>query len=203
MIQRRFDRTMGKKNTTRQPRGIVGMYGKTLPASGIITAEDYRQYYTPFATEEEFQQTIRNLAETLSWVANFTYRSVNSAAGEPDLRMYSLQRGRFVLAELKTDIGELSPGQVHQIRMLAEMPNVEVYVWRYQDWIDGRPQDILKARSRPYEQPVATDPRDLHALWPERYAAPPKPPRGASGRPSKLRAAAKPKPAAARKKKSV
>lgn len=58
----------------------------------------------------------------------------NSSPGFPDL---TLVRGRrLVFAELKGHRGRVEPAQDEWLDLLAEVPGVEVYVWRPRDWRD-------------------------------------------------------------------
>jgi VRR-NUC domain len=52
--------------------------------------------------------------------------------GWPDLVL--LRPPRLILAELKSDTGRVSPEQSDWIAQLAEVPGLEVYIWRPSNW---------------------------------------------------------------------
>lgn len=85
----------------------------------------------PAQTEKAFQAQVVALARTLGYSCYHTFDSRHSAAGFPDLAVW--RPGRFILAELKTDAGKLTPPQAGTI-MELDAAGVEAYVWRPRDW---------------------------------------------------------------------
>lgn len=79
--------------------------------------------------EKEWQAQVVSLARRLGWRVYHTYDSRRSAPGWPDL---ALVRERFILAELKTDTGRLSPSQKEWLDDL-KAAGVETYLWRPRD----------------------------------------------------------------------
>jgi len=91
-------------------------------------------------TEAAFQQAVTDYALTLGYQVMHVRRSTvrqgrwataTSIAGWPDLTIWG--HGRFLLAELKTDKGRLSPDQAAVINSLRRS-GVDVHVWRPRDW---------------------------------------------------------------------
>ena len=93
--------------------------------------------------EDEFQAWVYVAARDRGWVVFATRRSRTTPEGEPDLRMISPPNSKgvrkYLVVELKTERGKLSPAQEETLRMLDECPGVEWAVWRPSQW-----ESILK-----------------------------------------------------------
>jgi hypothetical protein len=104
------------------------------------------QYAEP---EDEFQKQVLELARRCGWrVAHFkkvlvqrpngsTYWVTPAAAdgkGWPDLALVHPGRGLFLLRELKTDSGKLTPEQRLWLEDLARVPGLDVGVWQPGQW---------------------------------------------------------------------
>ena len=83
-------------------------------------------------TEREFMAQLSQLARMLGYEVFHPWLSIHSERGFPDLTIW--KPGRFILAELKTDTGKLSPSQVEKLDSLRGCGRVEVFVWRPADW---------------------------------------------------------------------
>lgn len=83
-------------------------------------------------TEREFTAQVSQLARTFHYEVFHPWLSIHSERGFPDLTIW--KPGRFILAELKTDTGKLSPFQEEKIASLKECCKVEVYIWRPAMW---------------------------------------------------------------------
>ena len=82
-------------------------------------------------TEKQFQRQVVDLAKMLGWKVAWTWNSLHSPKGWPDL---VLCRGRRLLhAELKTETGKVTEPQAEWLMALASLPG-EVYVWRPSCW---------------------------------------------------------------------
>jgi hypothetical protein len=91
-------------------------------------------------SEAEFQRAVTDLASVLGWRIFHPRRAQTGGrwstpvgydgAGFPDL---TLVRDRLVMAELKSERGQLTADQKVWVGMLADA-GVEVHVWRPQDW---------------------------------------------------------------------
>lgn len=82
-------------------------------------------------TERQFQQQIADLAKLFGWKYYHTWKSFHSPAGFPDCVL--VRKERLVLAELKSEVGKVSPAQqewLDAIRLACK----EVYLWRPSDW---------------------------------------------------------------------
>ena len=82
--------------------------------------------------ESTFRDQVRAWAERLGWLTYFTWNSRHSPAGFPDLVM--VRPPRLLLVELKTQLAPPPHGrQLLWLDTLAEVPCVEVHVWRPMD----------------------------------------------------------------------
>jgi hypothetical protein len=82
--------------------------------------------------EAEWQRQVVDLARMYGWLVYHTFDSRRSEPGFPDL---TLVNRTFVIAELKTDRGRLSPDQQKWLERLGAA-GVEVHVWRPRDLDD-------------------------------------------------------------------
>lgn len=90
-----------------------------------------RQLLLAHVTERAWRQQVFSWAKARGWLVYFTWSSVHSVAGFPDL---VLVRGdRCIFAELKTERGKLTDAQAYWIERLRGCPQLEVYVWRPSD----------------------------------------------------------------------
>ena len=83
-------------------------------------------------TERQFRQQVLDLAQILGWRAYFTWASVHSPAGFPDLVLVRLSR--LLMVELKSEKGKLTETQKEWLESLEATGKVEVYVWKPCDW---------------------------------------------------------------------
>lgn len=79
-------------------------------------------------TEKDLREQVRDLCKVLGWKFYFTWTSIHSPRGMPDLIL--CRPPRIIFAELKTDKGNVSPHQQEWIDTLSQCPAAEVYVWR-------------------------------------------------------------------------
>jgi len=89
-------------------------------------------------TESQLREQIRDLCKTFGWKFYFTWSSIHSPRGMPDLIL--CKPPRLVFAELKTEKGKVSPHQQEWIDLLNECGgNVECYVIRPSqiEWFAG------------------------------------------------------------------
>jgi hypothetical protein len=82
-------------------------------------------------SEREFRQQVLDLCRYMGWRYYFSWTSVHSPAGFPDLVLCHPTRG-FLLAELKSETGQLSEAQQSWIDALRAA-GVECHVWRPAD----------------------------------------------------------------------
>ncbi len=81
-------------------------------------------------TETQLREQTRDLCKNLGWKFHFTWSSIHSPKGWPDLVL--CRPPRLIFVELKTDKGILSPEQGEWLEALAGC-DCEVYVWRPDD----------------------------------------------------------------------
>ena len=87
----------------------------------------------PGYIEREFRSQILGLARILGWECYFSWTSIHSPAGFPDLVM--VKSKRLIFAELKTEIGKVTDKQQGWLDKLAKT-EAEVYLWRPHDFDD-------------------------------------------------------------------
>lgn len=81
-------------------------------------------------TERELRQSLVHAAREFGWKVYFSWTSIHSPAGFPDLCM--VRGTRLIFAELKTDKGKVSEPQQEWIDALRGTP-AECYLWRPTD----------------------------------------------------------------------
>lgn len=95
-------------------------------------------------TEADWSKRVLDAAKLFGWrIAHFRPAQTSKGwrtpvqgdgRGWPDLVL--LRPPRLILAELKSDSGRVSLDQSNWIAQLAEVPGIEVYIWRPSDWED-------------------------------------------------------------------
>jgi len=103
-------------------------------------------------TEKHFRQQIIDLARLYGWKCYFSWTSIHSPRGFPDLCL--CKPPRLVFAELKTmaKTSQPSPEQIECLNVLADTPQCEVFLWRPSDW--DVIQEVLSQPGR-YAGPVS------------------------------------------------
>lgn len=81
-------------------------------------------------SEKDFRHQVIDLCKLLGWKHYFTWTSIHSPKGFPDL---VLARERIIFAELKTEKGKVTPNQQEWLDALKQA-NQEVYLWRPSDF---------------------------------------------------------------------
>jgi len=92
-------------------------------------------------TERDLREWIRDLCKLFGWKMYFSWTSIHSPRGFPDLVLANPEQKRVIFAELKTDKGKLTPYQEEWLNAL-DACGAEVYVWRPGDI--ERIADILR-----------------------------------------------------------
>ena len=84
-------------------------------------------------TEKQLREQIRDLCKLTGWKFYFTWTSIHSPRGMPDLIL--CRPPRLIFAELKREKGKLSPYQEEWISVLGEVgdKDIQVFVWRPND----------------------------------------------------------------------
>jgi hypothetical protein len=89
-------------------------------------------------SEREFMAQVVELARLLGYLVYHPYDSRHSTPGFPDLTMVQPgcdnRPGRIIFAELKSNVGRVSPAQREWLQALEGCPGVECYLWRPGDW---------------------------------------------------------------------
>lgn len=88
----------------------------------------------PRQPEDDFQAAVLDLAEACGWTLRYHTRiSDQSPAGYPDLTLCRPRDGRLLIAELKTDVGPVSPAQKAWLAGLDTVRHFDVRLWRPRD----------------------------------------------------------------------
>lgn len=87
-----------------------------------------RQMLLQGVTEKHFRQVVKEWAEQRGWEVYFTWNSIHSPAGFPDLVL--VRPPRIVFAELKRQNGKATPRQDFWLDLLRHVPCTETYLWR-------------------------------------------------------------------------
>ena len=82
-------------------------------------------------TEADLRRTIVAAARECGWLAYFTWTSIHSPAGMPDLVL--CKPPALVFSELKSDKGKVLPAQQTWLDALAQVPGVRAFLWRPAD----------------------------------------------------------------------
>lgn len=91
-------------------------------------------------TERQLKEAVVECSQRLGYVVYWTWNSIHSPAGFPDL---CLVRECVIFAELKTTKGELTLNQEHW-RDRLQAANVAWFLWRPADWLDGSIERVLR-----------------------------------------------------------
>jgi hypothetical protein len=86
----------------------------------------------PVVTEAQFLRQVKELGTLFRWRLYHPQLSKWSERGWPDVAL--VRPPRFVLAELKSEFGKVTPQQAEWLADLAKCPGVEVYLWRPSDF---------------------------------------------------------------------
>jgi len=101
-----------------------------------------RQISTIPVTERDLREWIRDLCKLFGWKMYFSWTSIHSPRGFPDLVLCNPEQKRVIFAELKTNKGKVTPYQQEWLDAL-DGAGAEVYLWRPGD-IEGI-AEILRA----------------------------------------------------------
>ncbi len=82
-------------------------------------------------TEKDFRQAILDLCRYTGWKYYFSWTSIHSPAGFPDLIL--VRGSELIAAELKSEHGRVTPAQQGWIDALSRA-GIEVHVWRPADF---------------------------------------------------------------------
>lgn len=83
-------------------------------------------------TEADLREQIRMLCNLYGWKMYFTWSSIHSPRGFPDLVLVNPEQGRVIFAELKSEKGKVTEDQRECLDALKACGQI-VYVWRPAD----------------------------------------------------------------------
>ena len=88
-----------------------------------------RQIDTIRVTEKDLREQVRTLCKLFGWKMYFSWTSIHSPRGFPDLVLANPEQKRVIFAELKSEKGTVTPYQQEWLDELAACGQ-EVYLWR-------------------------------------------------------------------------
>ena len=91
-------------------------------------------------SEKDWRQQVLAWARRAGWRCYFTWTSIRSPAGFPDLVL--CRPPRLIFAELKTERGRVNQKQEEWISDLGQCEQVEAYIWRPHD--EDLIQEVLR-----------------------------------------------------------
>jgi len=83
-------------------------------------------------TEADLREQIRTLCKLFGWRMQFTWSSIHSPAGFPDLVLVNPEQKRIIFAELKSEVGKMSEQQIEWMKALVDA-GAAYYTWRPAD----------------------------------------------------------------------
>lgn len=95
-------------------------------------------------TEKDFRQTVVDLAQYLGWAVYWTWDSIHSPGGFPDLVL--VRDKRLIFAELKTEKKEITYEQGMWLDWLSAC--AETYIWRPSDMDESETMTIQEILER-------------------------------------------------------
>lgn len=84
--------------------------------------------------ERDWREQVVEAAKLAGWVCYWTWNSVHSPAGMPDLIL--CKPPMLVFAELKTETGKVTDSQKCWLELLSQATDVRSTIWRPSDWPD-------------------------------------------------------------------
>ena len=101
-----------------------------------------RRINTIPVTERDLREQVRTLCKLFGWKMYFSWTSIHSPRGFPDLVLANPEQKRVIYAELKAEKGKVTEYQQEWLETL-DACGQEVYLWRPGDIEDIA--DILRA----------------------------------------------------------
>ena len=102
---------------------------------------DQRERLLRMITEKEWTTTVIEIARLSRWLIHHSrpawvrngrmVTALSGNSGLPDLVM--VKPPRLIIAELKTETGVVSEEQIRWLKAFADVPGVQVFVWRPSD----------------------------------------------------------------------
>jgi len=86
-------------------------------------------------TEKDLREQVRDLCKLFGWKIYFSWTSIHSPRGFPDLVLANPEQKRIIYAELKSEKGVVTEYQQEWLDTL-DACRQEVYLWRPED-IEG------------------------------------------------------------------
>ena len=91
-----------------------------------------KKEYKIVVTERDLREQVRDLCNLFGWKMYFSWTSIHSPRGFPDLVLANPEQKRVIFAELKSDKGKVTPQQEEWLSTLKACGQT-VYVWRPAD----------------------------------------------------------------------
>ena len=87
---------------------------------------------TATISEKQFRQQIIDLLRLFGWKYYFTWTSLHSPSGFPDI--IALRDGMLIIAELKSEKGRVTPAQKRWLEAFGGLANCWAFVWKPSMW---------------------------------------------------------------------
>ena len=101
---------------------------------GTMSVEDYLAQARGDVDESQFRDQVVSLAKLLDWKVYFTWSSLHSPAGFPDLLL--VRKDRVFAAELKVKNRKPTPAQQEWLQVLCDSGKVDTFVWRPENLVE-------------------------------------------------------------------
>ena len=88
-----------------------------------------QKQYKIKVTEKDLREQIRDLCKLFGWTMYFSWTSIHSPRGFPDLVLANPEKKRIIFAELKSEDGKVTETQREWLNALTACDQ-EVYLWR-------------------------------------------------------------------------
>lgn len=101
----------------------------------LVTMDEYRRQVANDMRESALQDQVEAMAFDLGWKTYHTHDSRRSNPGWPDLALVHPTRGLFMVRELKTQRGRVSPEQREWLDALTNA-GINASIWRPMDYVN-------------------------------------------------------------------
>jgi len=92
-----------------------------------------RKIYRIVVTEADLREQVRDLCNLFGWKMYFSWTSIHSPRGFPDLVLAHPSKKHVIFTELKSEKGKVTEEQQEWLDILRQCGQ-EVYVWRPGDF---------------------------------------------------------------------
>jgi hypothetical protein len=98
-----------------------------------LNTTEVRMNFKIKVTERDLREQVRDLCNLTGWKMYFSWTSIHSPRGFPDLVLANPEKQRVIFAELKSEKGKVTPEQQEWLDVLKQC-GAEVFVWHPEDF---------------------------------------------------------------------